>query len=86
MSPPPAGIMARVAAVRVTLQTASTVARSTARQPLSEISSAGAENWPPALFTSTSIASKRWSAASATRSTSKEIGRIAAASLSRARR
>ena len=53
-SPPPPGIIERVATARVRLQTASTVTRSTARQPLSQISSAGALNWPPALLTSTS--------------------------------
>ena len=40
ISPPRPGIIARVATARVTLQTASTVTRSTARQPPSVISSA----------------------------------------------
>ena len=52
--PPPPGIIERVATARVTLQSASTVTRSTARQPLVGISSAGALNCPPALLTSTS--------------------------------
>ena len=67
-SPRRAGIMARVAAVRVSRHTASTLSRATAPQPLSEIVSAGAANWPPALLTSTSSAPKRPSAASTIRS------------------
>jgi hypothetical protein len=69
INPPPPGIIVRIATPRVMLQTASTVTSWTAREPFSEISSAGAENWPPALLTSTSIVSKRSSAASMTRST-----------------
>ena len=67
-SPSRRGIIERVATVRVMLQTASTVRRWTARQPLSVISSAGAVNWPPALLTSTSTWPKRSIAASTTRS------------------
>src|SRR4051794_35600761 len=70
-SPPrPPGIIERVATARVSDQTASTLSRWTARQPLSEISSAGAVNWPPALLTSTSTRPKRSRARSTTRSTS----------------
>ena len=67
-SPSRRGIIERVATVRVMLHTASTERRWTARQPLSEISSAGAVNWPPALLTSTSTWPKRSIAASTTRS------------------
>ncbi len=53
------GIIHRAATCWVTSQVASTFNRCTARIPLSEMSSSGAANWPPALFTSTSTAPNR---------------------------
>ena len=59
MTPERCGIMARTATSRVTAQVASTARRCTARQPLPVMSSAGAENWPPALLTRVSMRPKR---------------------------
>ncbi len=58
------GIIQRVATSCVRCQGASTFSRCTARSPLSSIASAGAANWPPALFTRMSTAPKRSSTAS----------------------
>ncbi len=51
--------MARVATSRVTKNVPLRLLRMTASQPRGDICSAGLGNWPPALFTSTSMRPKR---------------------------
>src|SRR5947209_4970136 len=64
--PPPAGRMARSAAVRAISKVPDTLSAITACQPLPAIASAGTKYWPPALLTNVSSRPWRSSAVSIT--------------------